>query len=196
MCTCRHTATHCITLQRAESQIASAFSLYLLQPFIGSVAAIYRVCFSHLWSLPKCKFWQSVAAMYILSVAVIYGVCRNSNFGRLIFVWNMTRSYMWHDSFICVSWLHLMCNKTHSYAWQDSFICMIWSMHMCDTTLLYVWHDPFICMTRLLHLCAMTHAYVWHNCCVMTDAEFVQMFISNAISSVCMMIYVFMYICL
>jgi len=33
----------------------------------------------------------------------------------------MTHSYVWHDSFICVTWLIHMCDVTHSYVWHDSF---------------------------------------------------------------------------
>jgi len=75
----------------------------------------------------------------------------------------MTHSYVWHDSFICVTWLIHMCDMTHSYVWHDSFICVTWSIHMCDMTHSYVWHDPFICVTWSIHMCDMTHSYVWHG---------------------------------
>ena len=61
----------------------------------------------------------------------------------------MTHSYVWNDSFICVSWLIHMCDMTHSYVWHDSFICVSWLIH--------VWHDSFICVTWLIHMCDMTH---------------------------------------
>ena len=77
----------------------------------------------------------------------------------------MTHSYVWHDSFICVTWLIHMCDMTHSYVWHDSFM-----------THSYVWHDSFICVTWLIHMCDMTHSwlirmcdikmtysYVWHD---------------------------------
>jgi len=85
---------------------------------------------------------------------------------------DMTHSYVWHDSFICVTWLnHMcdihMCDTTHSYVWHDSFICA-WLIHMCDMTRSrvrhsYVWHDSFICVTWLIHMCDMTHSHVWHD---------------------------------
>ena len=53
----------------------------------------------------------------------------------------MTHSYVWRDSFICVTWLFHMCIMTHSYAWHDSF--------MCGMTHSYVWHHSFICVTWL-----------------------------------------------
>ena len=57
-------------------------------------------------------------------------------------------SYVWHDSFVCVTWLIPMCDMTHS---------------MCDMTHSYVWHDSFICVNWLIHICDMTHSYVWHE---------------------------------
>jgi len=29
---------------------------------------------------------------------------------------------MWHDSFICATWLIHMCDMTHSYVWHDSLV--------------------------------------------------------------------------
>ena len=52
----------------------------------------------------------------------------------------MTRSYVYHNSFICVPWL------VHMYAWV---------IHMCAMTHSYVPHDSFICVPWLIHMCAM-----------------------------------------
>ena len=76
---------------------------------------------------------------------------------------DMTHSYVWHDSFIWVTWLIHMCDLTHSYVWLDSFICVTRLIHMCHMTHSYVWHDQFICVTWLMHMCDMTHSYVWHD---------------------------------
>jgi len=54
------------------------------------------------------------------------------------------------------------CDMTHSYVWHDSFICMIWLIHMCDTTHSYAWHDSFICVTWPIHTCEMTQSYIWN----------------------------------
>jgi len=83
----------------------------------------------------------------------------------------MTHSYVWHDSYICITWLIHLCGMTHSYVWHNSFICVTWLIHLCDVAWLihtcdithsYVWHDSFICVTWLIHICDMTHSYVWH----------------------------------
>jgi len=70
---------------------------------------------------------------------------------------------VWHDSFICVTWLIHVCDMTHSYVWHDSFICVTWLVHVCDMTRSYVWHHSFIRVTWLIHMCDMTHSYVWHD---------------------------------
>ena len=35
-------------------------------------------------------------------------------------------SDLWHDSFMCVTWLIHVCDMTHSYLWHDSFKSMTW----------------------------------------------------------------------
>jgi len=92
---------------------------------------------------------------------------------------DMTHSYVWHGSFICVTWLVHMCDMarlyvyglTRSYVRHDAFICVAWLIHKdvakvlpwdapaaparCDMTRSCVWHDSFICVTWLLHVCYM-----------------------------------------
>jgi len=84
---------------------------------------------------------------------------------------DMTNSYVWHDSFICVTWLTHMCDMPHSYACHDSLICVAWLFHLCAMTHSYEWHNPCIYVTWLIHTCAMilshtcdmTHSYVCHD---------------------------------
>jgi len=80
----------------------------------------------------------------------------------LIDMHDMTHSYVWHVSFVCVTCLIHMCNTTRSYVWHDSFMCVTWLMHMCDMTHWYVWHVSFVCVTYLIHMCDMTYSHVWH----------------------------------
>ena len=101
------------------------------------------------------------------------------------FILGWTDSHLWHDSFICVTWLDYMCNMTYSYVRHGSFTCVRWLIHMrdmthtyvwldlpiCVTFLIYifdvthsnVWHYPFIYVTWLIHMCDTTHSYVWHD---------------------------------
>ena len=91
--------------------------------------------------------------------------------------------HVWHDSFICVTWLIHVCDMTHSYVWHDSFICVTWLIHICDVTHSYAWHDSFtcdmthshvrydsfICATSLIHVCCDSFIcltwpiHMWHN---------------------------------
>jgi len=76
-------------------------------------------------------------------------------------------SYVWHDSFICVTWLTHMCD---TYAVAISLL-RVW-FHICDMTHTYVWrdmtytyvnHDSVLYVTWRIRKCEMTHAYVWHT---------------------------------
>ena len=69
---------------------------------------------------------------------------------------DMTHSYVWHDSFLCATWLIRVCHTTHPYVWYDSLMrnvpitirspgCVTWLM-----THIYVWHDGFMCVTWLV----------------------------------------------
>jgi len=73
------------------------------------------------------------------------------------------RIHMWHDSFICATGLIHMCDLTHSCVQQDEFTCAAWLIHMFDMTRSYVRQDSFICVTWLTHMCDMTRSYVWHD---------------------------------
>jgi len=96
--------------------------------------------------------------------------------------------HMWHDSFMCVTWLNLcatyvtwlihVCNisgMTHSCVQHDSFmcvtyvICFIHVFDMCGMAHSSVWHMWLIhvCdnMAWLIHVCdtcGMAHSCVWH----------------------------------
>ena len=73
---------------------------------------------------------------------------------------------VWHDSFMCVTWLIHVCDTTHSYVWRETWrICMGDTTHcVWHDSSMCVWHDSFICVTW-----NMTHSYGWHDSlCVMT----------------------------
>ena len=58
---------------------------------------------------------------------------------------DMTHSYVWHDSLICVTWLIHMCDMTHSYAWQDSLICVTYLGVAYSCTSLIHSHELLTC---------------------------------------------------
>jgi len=51
---------------------------------------------------------------------------------------------------------------THPYVWHDSFIRVTWLIHMCDATHPYLRHVLFTCVTWLVHMCNMTHSWMWN----------------------------------
>jgi len=71
---------------------------------------------------------------------------------------------LWHDSFICVTWLIHMCDMTHSYACHDSFISQrLPHCHMCTTPhslhqrYLKFFSCPPICVCIILHTYIRPH---------------------------------------
>jgi len=70
--------------------------------------------------------------------------------------WDITQSYVGHDSFTWRIWLiHMylsLCKwgMTHSHVGRDSF-CGIWLSHMWDMTPSHAGHDSFTCGTGFIH---------------------------------------------
>jgi len=64
---------------------------------------------------------------------------RTSSIGILHHLCDMSHSYVWHDSFICVTWLTHPLRWPHSLNWGG-----VWVMsNICDRTLPYVRRDSF-----------------------------------------------------
>jgi len=100
-----------------------------------------------------------------------------------------TRSHVWYDSFIRVTFSfirmpwHIHACVTDLFSpillWEapkkDLFIVVmthsfVWRIYLCDMTHSYVWHDSFIRVwrTRSVRICVdsfiyVTHLYVWHD---------------------------------
>ena len=92
---------------------------------------------------------------------------------------------MWHDSFICVTWLSRTCDVTR--LWVTEFPptarrvlygkdveCDVFTrlMHLCDMTRSYVGHDPFVRVTWLAYESPISRRlwknlewYVWYDWC-------------------------------
>jgi len=71
----------------------------------------------------------------------------------------MTRSYICHESFICVTWLIHSCAMTRSSApWLFHTLCI------CSSALFGpVTHVSFTCVPWLIDICAMTHSYMHYE---------------------------------
>jgi len=73
-------------------------------------------------------------------------------------MWDMTHSYVRHDSFVCETRPVHIFYKPHSYAQHDdAFICETCPIHMRGKP------HSFICETRLIHICDMSHSFVRHD---------------------------------
>jgi len=76
-------------------------------------------------------FVSHVIRMTWLTVAVpSHGFPRLS----LIYRSSATLHNVWHDVFMCVTWLIYTCDMIHSYVWRDPFVRVTLLMHICDMT--------------------------------------------------------------
>jgi len=91
----------------------------------------------------------------------------------------MRHSYVWHDSFICVTWPTHMCDMTRSYVCAMTYLYVTWLIHMGHNTFIHdeqgkkksapVALPPLLLHTVMMHICDMTYSYVtwlnhmWHD---------------------------------
>jgi len=84
---------------------------------------------------------------------------------------------MWHDSFICLTWLFriyltcLICIFSMTYSCVTySCICVAWLIHRFGITHSYVDHVLCVCVTWLIHIYDndMTHSCMSHTWCIHT----------------------------
>jgi len=71
---------------------------------------------------------------------------------------DVTRSWVWHDSFISATWLVRECDMTRSWVWHDSFICVTW---LIACGLLRGFMGGLlvcVCVTWLVHKCDVAHS--------------------------------------
>jgi len=87
---------------------------------------------------------------------------------------DITLSYQWYDSFVCVTWRMRVCIS----AWQHTW-CVTSLIYVCDIPHPYVWHDSLIRVTRLIHTCDISHSYVQH------EWALIRMWDMNEYSSIC-----------
>jgi len=79
---------------------------------------------------------------------------------------DMSHPYLWHDSFICVTWLSHIRDETPAYVWydlRDMIRSFLWHISF------YAWHESSIHVTRLIQMHDMTRSYMLHDsfmCCM------------------------------
>jgi len=131
-----------------------------------SVSEFYEGWLIHAYDMPRLCVWHDSSMLYgsykcatWLSECLIYA-CDMTR-PRYMAVPRAEEAPVWHDSFICVTWLSEwdLLGMTHWCVWHWSF----------------TWHDPLMRVTRLIyvtwpihacdmtHSCDMTHPCVWHD---------------------------------
>ena len=155
--TLQHTATHCNTLPDSAMCMHEACYVRIIRQRnsreIGLGLGVFARCcvtwLIHMCDMTHSYVWHDsfiyvtwpmhMSEQVLLDVSkwwcvtwLIPPVYMSVRVGTLLC--DMAHSYVWHDSFICVTWLIHKCDMTHSYVWRVSFICVTWLIHMCDMT--------------------------------------------------------------
>ena len=77
---------------------------------------------------------------------------------------------VWHESFICATWLIRVCNMTHlnssmthSYVQHDSYTCVRVRIHHFSSpftcAFFFERYGSFMCVTWLIHMSNITHSH-------------------------------------
>jgi len=102
--------------------------------------------------------------------------CRRTNYH----VCNIAYSHVWHDWFMCATWLIHMTSPQHSHVRHDHFMCATWLICMtslqdhrnqsrqtygrvCDMTHSHMGHDSFVCLTWPFHVWCVFYSHVAHD---------------------------------
>jgi len=84
---------------------------------------------------------------------------------------------VWHDSWMCVTWLMNVCDMTHECVWHDSWMCVTWLMNVCDMSHECVWRDSLTCVTWLAlsfirDVTRYVYGWLVHHRCHPADLKF------------------------
>jgi len=127
-------------------------------PHMNESSHLMRVC-EWVTHMNKSHIWMSHTYEWVTHMKESHTKSNSQKLdSSLPLVRACDMTYVWQDSFICVTWLVHMCDMTHAYVWHDSFMCLTWLVPKCDMTNSYVWHDSCICVTWIIHVCVMNRS--------------------------------------
>ena len=138
---------------------------YVTSPhgFVEHDWLICVTCLMYLWDITHACVWHdcSICVIWLIDSWHVCSICGT----WLIDLRDMTAlcvRYLW---LICVTCLMSLWDMTDSFVWHDSFIryiiCGTWLTHVCDMFALFVWWcDWFVCVTYVMDLSDTSDWYV------------------------------------
>ena len=121
--------------------------------------------------------WEDTRPPRMCHGTLAYNDVRLPHETWLIYVWDMTHSYVRHDSFMCETWLIYMWDMAPSYVRHDSFIwerhgSFIWEMCILQTSSDVSCHTSMSratyewVMSQMYESCHTSMSHITHEWCV------------------------------
>jgi len=180
--------THSYVIQRDMRHTAVPPTIYSYVSY-DSFIRVARAFVRPTWLIRMWDVWHDHSYVKIhLTWILLHYLIRGALIHMCICV-----TYVWHDSFVCLTWLIHRGDMTHSHVRHDSFICETWLIDMCDTMIIRMSHmihshvrrvawsfvgHTYVCVChtcvtrvmwdmRLMTHIRMSHVrlYVWHESC-------------------------------
>jgi len=111
-------------------------------------------CHIYKWeSIPSFPFKRATQLIHMCDTMVMHCIWCHT------YEWVM--SHIWKEY---VTWLIHICDMTHSYVWHDSFICVTWYVwhDHCDTIVMRcIWVMSHKSMRHVTFINESCHTYAW-----------------------------------
>jgi len=117
---------------------------YVWRDTFMCVIWLIHMCDGELWRIHMCD----ICVTYLRDMSDSF-TCAT----WLVHMLHTTHSCVWEGEV----WLIDMCYMSRLYVWHDWFICVTRRIHTCNGQVC-----SFACVTRLIHKCDMTFSHLWH----------------------------------
>ena len=132
----------CSVLQCELQDVALCCKLHItLHPQAGHAAIDSVMCVT--WHIRVCDMTHWLIMWFIHMKGFDLSMWDDIFFSCGTTYWYVTLFIYTCGTFLSLVWLIHMCDMTHSYVWSHSFICVTCLIHICDMTHLHVCHDSF-----------------------------------------------------
>jgi len=114
---------------------------------MSRVTHMYDSCQIHVWVKSHTRISLRYLARMHSSTLCVFNCDKNESLTREIIICALRNNAAtkWTHALFCFArrWMNHMCDMTHSYVWHDSFVCVPWLIHI-------IWMNKMNACTLLL----------------------------------------------